>query len=77
MVAVGKTSGIFCTSPPTLETFMLDAFIIEKIERESGLRESERTPLRIEVPQRSEHELEDRTEDKKEDRGVAIIDFNI
>ena len=56
---------------------MLDAFIIEKIEQETGLRESERVPLRIEVPQRTEHELEDRTEDKKDDRGIAIIDFNI
>jgi len=56
---------------------MLDAFIIEKIQRERELHESGRESLRIEVPVTPEQErVQHRPEDKRE-RGIAIIDFNI
>lgn len=56
---------------------MLDAFIIEKIQRERELHESGRESLRIEVPLERKDESNDRPKDEKQDRGVAIIDFNI
>lgn len=56
---------------------MLDVFIIEKIRQESELRESERIPLRIEIPRRPEHEAEKLPEIVRDDRDNAIIDFNI
>ena len=56
---------------------MLDAFIIEKIQRERELHESGREQLRIEVPVEPEPTPDRRRPDEKSDRGIAIVDFNI
>ena len=56
---------------------MLDAFIIEKIQRERELHESGRESLRIEVPLEPKEDRIVPREEKKNDRGIAIIDFNI
>ena len=56
---------------------MLDVFIIEKIRQETELRESERIPLRIEIPRRPEHDVEEVTQNENSDRDIAIVDFNI
>jgi len=56
---------------------MLDAFIIEKIQRERELRDGGREQLRIEVPNERERERKIKQEDERPERGIAIIDFNI
>ena len=56
---------------------MLDAFIIEKIQKERELRESGREPLHIEISRDQMHEVKDRKEEERNERGIAIIDFNI
>lgn len=59
---------------------MLDAFIIDRIRRERGSRDSLQTPLHIEIPQRPplpDEQRSDREEDEKVERGVVIIDFSI
>ena len=56
---------------------MLDAFIIEKIQKERTLRESGREPLHIEISREQLREVQDRQEKENKDRGIAIIDFNI
>lgn len=57
---------------------MLDAFIIEKIQREDELRDSAGQPLRIEISREKVRETEGRVDNSDEaDRGIAIIDFNI
>lgn len=57
---------------------MLDAYIIERIRRE---REDERQrgaviPLHIEVPRRSPEAREEQTDDE-DDRGSAIVDYQL
>jgi hypothetical protein len=56
---------------------MLDAFIIEKIQRERELHESGRESLRIDVPLESEQERAQHRQEEKRERGIAVIDFNI
>ena len=56
---------------------MLDAFIIEKIQKETELRDSGRQPLHIEIQREQVREVQDRREEENSDRGIAIIDFNI
>lgn len=56
---------------------MLDAFIIEKIQKETELRDSGRQPLHIEIQREQVREVQDRREEENNDRGIAIIDFNI
>jgi hypothetical protein len=56
---------------------MLDAFIIEKIQRERELHESGRESLRIEAPVEPEQDRVNRLPEEKRERGLAIIDFNI
>ena len=56
---------------------MLDAFIIEKIQKERDLRESGREQLHIEIRRDQVHDERVRKDDEKEERGIAIIDFNI
>ena len=74
------TGAIICSSltNPTYETpDMLDAFIIEKIQKERDLRESGREQLHIEIRREQVHDERARKEEEKEERGIAIIDFNI
>ncbi len=56
---------------------MLDAFIIEKIQKERELRENERDSLHIEIAREPMREVKDRKDEENKDRGIAIIDFNI
>ena len=56
---------------------MLDAFIIEKIQKEREVRESGRDPLHIESSREPVREVKDRQDDENKNRGIAIIDFNI
>ena len=56
---------------------MLDAFIIEKIQRERELRDSGREQLRIEVPLEPNDEGKDRDGEDKPERGITIVDLNI
>jgi len=57
---------------------MLDAFIIEKIQREEELRDSAGQPLRIEISREKVRETEGRADNQEEtDRGIAIIDFSV
>ena len=56
---------------------MLDAFIIEKIQKERELRESGRDPLHIEISRDQMRDVKDRKEEDNSERGIAIIDFNI
>lgn len=57
---------------------MLDAFIIEKIQRETDLRDSGREPLHIEINREPMREVKDRRQEEDTNkRGIAIIDFNI
>jgi len=56
---------------------MLDAFIIEKIQKERELRESGRDPLHIEIAREPVREVKDRKDEENKNRGIAIIDFNI
>ena len=56
--------------------FMLDAFIIEKIQKERELRDGDRTPLRIEILKEPAHDATP-AEEKDTERGIAIIDFTI
>jgi|GEM_PF-2383435 len=56
---------------------MLDAFIIEKIQKERDLRESGREQLHIETGRDRVHDERVRKDEKTEERGIAIIDFNI
>ena len=56
---------------------MLDAFIIEKIQRERELHDSGRDRLRIEVPVEPERQPKGAPEEEKQERGIAIVDFNI
>ena len=56
---------------------MLDAFIIEKIQKERELREDGREPLHIEVNREHMRDVLERQEDENKDRGIAIIDFSI
>ena len=56
--------------------FMLDAFIIEKIQKEHELRDGDRTPLRIEILKEPAHDATP-AEEKDTERGIAIIDFTI
>ena len=55
---------------------MLDAFIIEKIQKEHELRDGDRTPLRIEILKEPAHDATP-AEEKDTERGIAIIDFTI
>ena len=56
---------------------MLDAFIIEKIQRERELRDGGREQLRIEVPVSQESDQKPTTDEEKQERGITIVDFNI
>ena len=56
---------------------MLDAFIIEKIQRERELRDGAREQLRIEVPIEPEGKQKNKKDDDPPERGIAIVDFNI
>ena len=56
---------------------MLDAFIIEKIQKERDLREGGREQLRIGSRQDQVHDKRDQKDEKTQERGIAIIDFNI
>ena len=56
---------------------MLDAFIIEKIQRERELHESGRETLHIEVPVEPEPVRDDKPADDQSERGITIVDFNI
>ena len=56
---------------------MLDAFIIEKIQRERELHKEDREQLRINITRMPENELGEQREKESQERGVAIIDFNI
>tara|TARA_Y100000994_G_C15351368_1_gene300763 strand:- start:308 stop:478 length:171 start_codon:yes stop_codon:yes gene_type:complete len=56
---------------------MLDAFIIEKIQRERELHNDEQEQLRINITRMPENELGKPQEKESQERGVAIIDFNI
>ena len=56
---------------------MLDAFIIEKIQRERELRDAGREQLRIDVPIEPEGARRKREDEEHAERGVAIVDFNI
>ena len=56
---------------------MLDAFIIDKIQRERELHESEREPLRIDVPRESGQSPKPPKDGEPRERGVEIVDFNI
>ena len=69
---------IISNTHPNLDSpDMLDAFIIEKIQRERELHDSGRDRLRIEVPVEPEHRPVVHHEEEKQKRGIAIIDFNI
>jgi len=79
-VVTGKTSDMMSVRKYflTLDSpDMLDAFIIEKIQRERELHESGRESLRIEVPQDQEREQKGRVDEPKQKRGIEIVDFNI
>ena len=52
---------------------MLEAFIIERINREKKKEQRERAPLYIDRPPVASHAKKE----NKEQRGVAIIDFTI
>jgi len=57
---------------------VLDAFIIEKIQREQERQDSERQPLEIEKPRPPERPRPRRGESVDEpgqERGIVIIDF--
>ena len=62
---------------------MLDAYIINKIRQERESRDSQRQPLRIEVPRddprRSEREVRrgERRNERGDERREHIIDFTI
>jgi hypothetical protein len=56
---------------------MLDAFIIEKIHQERELRDTVREPLRIEIAREPVRERLEHREEKKSERGIAVIDFSI
>ena len=56
---------------------MLDAFIIEKIQRERELHENGREQLHIEVPVEPESDPTDTSREDQSERGIAIVDFNI
>ena len=79
-VEQARTGAIICSSPQPLHygtPEMLDAFIIEKIQKERDLRESGREQLHIEIRRDQVHDERVRKDDEKEERGIAIIDFNI
>ena len=56
---------------------MLDAFIIDKIQRERELQESEREQLRIDVPREQDEKRPSADRPDQRERGVEIVDFNI
>ena len=56
---------------------MLDAFIIEKIQKEAALRDNRREPLHIEIHREPRREIRERRQEDTDERGVAIIDFNV
>jgi hypothetical protein len=56
---------------------MLDAFIIERIRQQQIRHRETQVPLHIQVPEQGAPRREDKDEEKREDRGVAIIDFSI
>jgi hypothetical protein len=65
---------------------MLDAFIIQRIQREQASKRPARQPMRIEIPREPPPGWRGRPdtrghqediEDPPTDRGVAIIDFTI
>jgi len=79
-VVTGKTSDMMSIRKYflTLDSpDMLDAFIIEKIQRERELHESGRESLRIEVPQDHERDQKGPVDEAKQKRGIEIVDFNI
>lgn len=60
---------------------MLDAYIIDRIQRERESRNSIRPPLRIDVP-RSERDQDERpatggSEEESPERGIVIVDFTL
>ena len=75
------TTGAIISTPPHTLAYgtpdMLDAFIIEKIQKERDLRDSGREQLHIEIRRDRLHDERARKEEKTEERGIAIIDFNI
>ena len=57
---------------------MLDAFIIQKIQREEELVNDKQLPLRIEISQeRQREEMVQRETEQQGERGIAIIDFSL
>ena len=79
-VVEGQSGAIIYLHPQPLHNGtpeMLDAFIIEKIQKERDPRDSGREQLHIEIQRDQVHEVRDRKDQEREERGVAIIDFNI
>ncbi len=79
-VEEGQSGAIIFLDPQPLHNGtpdMLDAFIIEKIQKERDLRDSGREQLHIEIQRDQVHEVRDRKDEEREERGIAIIDFNI
>lgn len=79
-VEQAATGAIICSHPhplPTGTPDMLDAFIIEKIRKERDLRDSGREQLHIEIRRDRVHDERERKDEETEERGIAIIDFNI
>ena len=79
-VEQATTGAIICSSPQPLHygtPEMLDAFIIEKIRKERDLRDSGREQLHIEIRRDRVHDERERKDEETEERGIAIIDFNI
>ncbi len=62
---------------PTENPDMLYAFIIDKIQRERELQESEREQLRIDVPREQDEKRPSADRPDQRERGVEIVDFNI
>ena len=80
IVEQAGSGAIICLTPQPLHygtPEMLDAFIIEKIQKERDLRESGRDQLHIEIRRDRVHDERARKDDEREERGIAIIDFNI
>ncbi|MFZ5478503.1 MAG: hypothetical protein ACOZNI_17165 [Myxococcota bacterium] len=57
---------------------MLDAFIIERIKQQQIRHRESQVPLHIQVPEQApSYRKEELEQEKRDDRGVAIIDFSI
>ena len=55
----------------------IDAFIIDKIQRERELHEDGRESLRIDVPRDPKEKNREGDDSEQRERGVTIVDFNI